>query len=76
MHPMVLKYNLISSWQLEELLLEETGQTLPSPDDLLECVAHDCPTIMRKGRPATWFKPPSDKFAKQVGKTMWIVLNL
>jgi len=53
MHPIVLKYNLISSWQLEELLLEETGQTLPSPDDLLECVAHDCPTIMRKGMPAT-----------------------
>ncbi|WAQ94180.1 MMAD-like protein [Mya arenaria] len=47
-HSKVLQHANEEMEALEELMHDEEGKTLPSPDDLLECVAHDCPTIMRK----------------------------
>ena len=38
-------------FQFEEQFLDSTS---PTPSDLLECVAHECPDLMRKGK--TWIK--------------------
>ena len=34
-------------FQFEEQFLDSTS---PTPSDLLECVAHECPDLMRKGK--------------------------
>ena len=41
-------------FQFEEQFLDSTS---PTPSDLLECVAHECPDLMRKGK--TWIKQNS-----------------
>ena len=38
-------------FQFEEQFLDSTS---PTPSDLLECVAHECPDLMRKGK--AWIK--------------------
>ena len=36
--------------ELNEAEIEELLQDLPQPSDVLECVAQDCPKLVRKGR--------------------------